>query len=127
MGTKITAFEDRSGNFIFVKVPGEYGRYVRTNMSVALTACPACKSEIGEPCHGQYDRYTGSTHADRLVAARRLLAEMMPGKSGGYAGVGRAIAEEDDEPPLGKHDVIGDEEPGIIGQTKVVDLREFFK
>lgn len=66
------AYLDRQGHFIFVKVPDEYGRYVRTRALVAYAACPACGSIEGVPCVGQYGRYTGSIHADRMNAANKL-------------------------------------------------------
>ena len=47
---RLVAFEDRFPNFIFVAVPNERGRYVRTDRSVALVHCPACKAVPGEPC-----------------------------------------------------------------------------
>lgn len=123
---KIHAFEDRQGGFVFVKVPGEYGRYVRTRVAVVLAPCPACGAVQGEPCKGQYDRYTGSVHADRLVKARRVLAEMVPGAEGG---VGKAIAQDGEEPPYVANDQTGDEEPDVIeaGESdEIVDLRRFF-
>lgn len=64
----LVAFEDRQGNFIFVSVPDQRGRYVRTDPCVALVACPACGSSIGEPCKANHNiGYTGSTHADRRI------------------------------------------------------------
>lgn len=66
---RLVAYEDRQGHFIFVKVPDEYGRYVRTSKIVALAECPSCGSAIGVPCIGQYGRYTGSIHADRMRLA----------------------------------------------------------
>jgi hypothetical protein len=123
---RIVAYEDRQGNFIFVKVPGEYGRFVRTRFPVAIVACPACKSAVGVPCLGQYNRYVGSIHADRAVAAHRVLSEVMPGRTG----VGTEIAEDGEESPIIRDDVTaGDEEPGVEGTADngTVDLREYFK
>lgn len=68
---RVVAYEDRQGGFIFVRVPNEYGRYVRTSRVVAMADCPACGSLFGVPCVGQYDRYTGSIHADRMREADR--------------------------------------------------------
>jgi hypothetical protein len=65
---RVVAFEDRSGHFVFVPAPGEYGRWIRTARVVALVGCPACGAEAGVPCVGQYGRHTGSSHADRHVA-----------------------------------------------------------
>lgn len=65
----LTAFEDRAGLFIFVAVPNEPGRYLRTDRSVALVACPMCKAMAGEPCKGD-SGYHGATHAVRRSSAR---------------------------------------------------------
>lgn len=68
---KLVAFEDRVGGFIFVAIPDERGRYVRTDRSVALVACPLCKSIRGEPCKTghKHEGYGGTTHAARRTAA----------------------------------------------------------
>jgi hypothetical protein len=123
---KIHAFEDRQGQFIFVKIPDEYGRYVRTRVAVVLSDCPACKAALGEPCRGQYNRYTGSIHADRMVKARRVLVDMIPGAEGG---VGKAIAQDGEEPPYAANDLVHDEAPleGAEIMPIDVDLRRFFK
>lgn len=75
MTTKIhlTAFLERQGNFIFVAVPDERGRYVRTDRSVALVACPVCASIVGEPCKAAQtvDSYGGTTHYRRRMEAKR--------------------------------------------------------
>lgn len=60
----LTAYEDRQGKFIFVAVPDECGRYLRTTKSVSLVECPYCKSIAGEPCKGRHG-YTGMTHVVR--------------------------------------------------------------
>lgn len=73
----LVAWKDRQAGFIFVAIPGERGRYLRTKKPVALAACPHCESVTGEPCksgHGPWgpnDRwyYTGGTHCDRHIAA----------------------------------------------------------
>jgi hypothetical protein len=65
----LVAFEDRVGGFVFVAVPDERGRYLRTDKSVVQVACPNCRSVVGEPCklgHG----YGGGTHANRRSAAK---------------------------------------------------------
>lgn len=63
----LVAFADRTNHFIFVGVPNERGRYLRTDRSVALTSCPLCGAMVGEPCHdGHRRRYSGTTcHARR--------------------------------------------------------------
>lgn len=65
---KLVAFEDRVGGFVFVAVPDERGRYVRTDRSVALVACPLCKAIRGEPCKLSQG-YGSGTHAARRTAA----------------------------------------------------------
>lgn len=125
MNVKLHAFEDRSGNFIFVKVPDEYGRYVRTAYSVALVDCPYCKSPAGVPCKGQYDRYTGSSHAYRHVAAKRMLMEM---------GVNiNSACRNSEEHPVLREDILHTDEPAaaqpddksVVRTT--VDLTGLFK
>jgi hypothetical protein len=64
----LVAFEDRSAGFIFVRIPDEHGRYLRTHPCVAHVACPRCNATIGEPCKSwgkNPGRYHGATHADR--------------------------------------------------------------
>jgi hypothetical protein len=70
------AYEDRQGHFVFIKVPGEYGRYVRTSVSVSIASCAHCGSDIGEPCKGQYGRYVGVIHVDRANKATRILRDL---------------------------------------------------
>ena len=65
---KLVSYEDRVGGFIFVAVPDERGRYIRTDRSVALVACPQCRSIRGEPCKLSQG-YSGVTHALRRTAA----------------------------------------------------------
>lgn len=69
----LVAWEERvPGNFIFVAVPNERGRYVRTDRSVALTACPVCNSIPGEPCKTlDEDVYVGITHYRRRKACNK--------------------------------------------------------
>lgn len=70
----MVAYECRHPGFIFVAVPNERGRYIRTDYSVANVACPQCGAAIGEPClsrgkPGHTDaKYGGGTH----VARRRV-------------------------------------------------------
>ena len=52
--------------FIFVAVPNERGRYVRTDPSVAFVGCPHCEAIAGEPCKDkQSGRYCSGTHVRR--------------------------------------------------------------
>lgn len=71
----LIAWEDRQAAFIFVRVPTEYGRYMRTDKSVALAPCERCNSTVGEPCKGwrkdnaSFGKYHAATHAVRRRAA----------------------------------------------------------
>lgn len=71
----MVGYADRSPAFIFVAIPNERGRYVRTDKSVALVPCPHCGAQIGEPClrkgqPGSIDaRYGGGTHWTRRSSA----------------------------------------------------------
>ena len=56
---KLVAFADRSPSAIFVAVPNERGRYLRTHPCVATANCGHCKAVAGEPCKN--DRGDGST------------------------------------------------------------------
>jgi hypothetical protein len=68
----LVAFEERYNSFIFVAIPNQRGRYLRTDKSVALVACPICESAIGEPCRSRYgDGYSCTTHAVRRTKAQR--------------------------------------------------------
>jgi hypothetical protein len=63
---RLVAFEDRLAKFIFVAVPNEFGRYLRTDRSVAYVACENCGSTVGEPCqHRKTGKYHACTHAVR--------------------------------------------------------------
>lgn len=70
----LVAYDDhmRDGK-VFVLVPNERGRYVRTDHCVIDAECPQCKASIGEPCHngGRVPRYWASTHVARRQAADR--------------------------------------------------------
>lgn len=69
---KLVAWADRDPNFIFVAVPDQRGRYLRTDRSVAFVACPNCKSIVGEPCRSTHgDGYGGTTHFARRNANRK--------------------------------------------------------
>lgn len=78
----LVAWADRDNKFVFVKVPNEWGRYVRTDPCVVRVPCPACGSVVGEPCRNkQNGTYWASTHADRRTAGDKrrlgsLLAEL---------------------------------------------------
>ena len=68
----LVAYDDRNPAFIFVAVPDERGRYVRTDRSVAFVPCSFCHATVGEPCrHGSGDGYGGGTHVARREAARK--------------------------------------------------------
>ncbi|MBS0454016.1 MAG: hypothetical protein JSS14_22160 [Proteobacteria bacterium] len=61
----LVAFKERQGGFIFVAIPNERGRYVRTDASVAHVACPQCRATVGEPCKGRHGTYNSGTHYGR--------------------------------------------------------------
>lgn len=68
---QLVAFEERApSHFIFVAIPDERNRYLRTDKSVALMACPHCKVPVGVPCLGAWNKYQGGTHHLRRSAAR---------------------------------------------------------
>lgn len=67
----LVAWEDRPGYFVFVRVPDDRGRYVRTDRSVVLVPCPLCDAVKGEPCKGKQG-YGGATHHRRRVAAAAI-------------------------------------------------------
>jgi len=69
----LVAYEERVGGFVFVAIPNERGRYLRTDKSVVLVACPLCRAAIGEPCKthsSTADGYGATTHANRRDRAR---------------------------------------------------------
>jgi len=68
----LIAFDDRSAKFIFVRVPNEFGRYLRTHPCVALVPCPyrECGATIGEPCKHK-SGYVAGTHALRRMLCKR--------------------------------------------------------
>jgi hypothetical protein len=69
----LVAFESRQPAFIFVAVPDEVGRYMRTDRSVILTSCPVCRSSSGEPCKsGKNGAYCATTHFLRRRRAKSL-------------------------------------------------------
>jgi hypothetical protein len=70
---KLVAYEDRTPGFVFVAVPDERGRYMRTDKSVPTTPCSLCGAIAGEPCFRLIDgikSYSSSTHAVRRSAAK---------------------------------------------------------
>jgi hypothetical protein len=73
---KLVAYEDRQAGFVFVAVPDERGRYMRTDKSVPTTPCSICGAIAGEPCFRLRDgikSYTASTHAARRSSAKTRL------------------------------------------------------
>jgi hypothetical protein len=70
---KLVAYEDRQAGFVFVAVPDERGRYMRTDKSVPTTPCSLCGAIAGEPCFRLIDgakSYSASTHAVRRLDAK---------------------------------------------------------
>lgn len=68
----LVAWEDRQGGFIFVAVPDQRGRYLRTDRSVIVCGCPQCGALVGEPCKSKQG-YGGGTHVARRVRADRIV------------------------------------------------------
>jgi hypothetical protein len=72
----LVAFRDRDPAFIFVAVPNERGRYVRTDKSVIKVSCSLCNAMVGEPCRAAYFskdiHYAGATHYVRRKKARGI-------------------------------------------------------
>jgi hypothetical protein len=75
---RLVAYADR-GDYVFVAVPNERGRWMRTDRAVVEVPCPACSSVCGEPCKGALVTYSVQTHFKRRRAwteeRRRRLAE----------------------------------------------------
>lgn len=69
---RLVAWEDRGNTCVFVAVPNERGRYLRTDHSVVVVGCPACNAARGEPCISRQG-YGGGTHAVRRTAAQAAL------------------------------------------------------
>jgi hypothetical protein len=67
---QLVAYESRDPLWIFVAVPDEKGRYMRTHRCVATVPCPQCQSTTGEPCKGAYGYIAGTHHVRRSAALR---------------------------------------------------------
>lgn len=65
---KISLVAYLAEGWVFVGVPGELGRYVKTHPCVVDTFCPYCESVAGEPCKRidprkkTFGNYIASTH-----------------------------------------------------------------
>lgn len=69
----LVAFGERTGDFIFVAIPDQRGRYLRTDKSVAVVACRQCKASIGMPCTTRGgDGWSSTTHSVRRSDAKHL-------------------------------------------------------
>jgi len=71
----LVAFLDRPAATIFVAIPNERNRYLRTDKSVSVVRCPQCQSIPGEPCKygaGDSTKYVGSTHYLRRQLGLRI-------------------------------------------------------
>jgi len=72
---RFVAWEERTQwGRVFVPDPSLRARYILTDRSVALVACPQCKSIPGEPCQGSQG-YGSGTHTARRYAARHHRGE----------------------------------------------------
>jgi len=70
---RLVAYEARDNAFIFVAIPDQRGRYVRTDRSVAFVSCSQCRATVGEPCKGRNgDGYGSLTHYVRRNEARKF-------------------------------------------------------
>lgn len=65
-----TTDDGQLSGMVFVAVPNERGRYVKTDLSVVQVSCPKCESVPGEPCKSTNtgDGYTAATHHSRKVS-----------------------------------------------------------
>lgn len=72
---RLVAWEDRGNSCVFVAIPNERGRYLRTDHSVVIVGCPACKTARGEPCISRQG-YGGGTHAIRRKVAQQHLSSL---------------------------------------------------
>jgi len=95
---RLIAHLDRAGAFVFVAIPDERGRYLRTDRSVVLVACPLCHAIKGEPCKSRAG-YTGGTHG-----RRRLSAKSLPGRQNDLIEPVDLLAPEPSVPDLPKLD-----------------------
>lgn len=79
----LVAYADRNPAFIFVAVPNQRGRYLRTDPCVIRVPCEVCGAAVGEPCHngGEIRVYHVNTHYVRRKLAdqrRRRGAPVKP-------------------------------------------------
>lgn len=115
-GVRVVAFEDRQGAFVFVPVPEERARYVRTYWCAVVAACPACGAAAGEPCWGgrgvggRPNRRVSSVHADRRVRAWDVVRQRT-GRS-----VTNALVDD-----ARRDDVLTDEDATMEPETAEVD------
>lgn len=62
----LVAYEAWPRGRVFVRVPGEAGRYMLTDRCVLEVACPHCEAAKGEPCYNPTNgNYWVGTHAAR--------------------------------------------------------------
>ncbi|MFA4971530.1 MAG: hypothetical protein WC683_02875 [bacterium] len=64
-------------NMVFVVVPNERGRYMRTHVCVAYVTCKCCGAKPGEPCVGRLRvsgkaRYSSDTHYLRRLDFQQI-------------------------------------------------------
>lgn len=64
----MVAWSTQDPRQVFVAIPNERGRYMKTSVCVVQVACPACEAAIGEPCRvrrgGQW-QYNTTVHYKR--------------------------------------------------------------
>ena len=73
----LVAFEDRDPDKVFVKVPNERGRWMRTDLCVIAVECPQCNAHKGEPCKHN-GKYWVGTHYVRRRAAHHVSYHKTP-------------------------------------------------
>jgi hypothetical protein len=79
----LVVWEARNPRFVFVAIPNERGRYVRTDACVATVPCDHCGAVVGEPCrrgkNREEMRYGCGTHwLRRRMADRRRASTPIP-------------------------------------------------
>lgn len=67
-------------SMIFVRIPNERGRYLRTHLCVAYKPCGHCGAKLGEPCKNMLRksgkvRYSGDTHYARRFSFKDEMFE----------------------------------------------------
>lgn len=75
---KLLAYEDRDPHWVFVAVPDERARYVRTERCVVEVWCPQCQAARGEPCKNRQGYGAGVHYTRRDLARQQRRDEQHP-------------------------------------------------